>query len=48
VPGHGDDVLFVAAQQQHIAHHAQVKDAGGVVTGACCHEVAENRLEHCF
>ena len=36
VPGHGDDVLFVPLEEQDVAHHADIEDACGVVTGACC------------
>lgn len=35
VPGHGDDVLLVPSQEKDVAHHAQVKDAGCMVTSAC-------------
>lgn len=45
VPRHGRDVFFVAAQEQDVAHHAEVEDPGGVVTGARSHHVAENGFE---
>lgn len=36
MPHHSDDVLVVPFQKEDIAHHPYVKDAGGMVTGACC------------
>lgn len=48
VPGQGHDFFLVAFEEEDVAHHAEVEDAGGGVASAGCEEGAADGVEEGF
>ena len=46
MPDEGGDLLLVPAEEKDVAHHADVEDAGGWVSGAGGEEEQKSIVEH--